>query len=41
LLLEWIVFELEKKIGRADLKKLNIGFQAGGQAIIESQYFLF
>lgn len=34
-----VVFEAGKKIGMADLKKLNIGFQAGGQAIIEVIFF--
>lgn len=34
-----IVFEGGKKVGMADLKKLNIGFQAGGQAIIEVIFF--
>lgn len=34
-----VVFEGGKKVGMADLKKLNIGFQAGGQAIIEVIFF--
>ena len=33
------VYENGKLIGMADLKKLNIGFQAGGQAIIEVIFF--
>lgn len=34
-----IVYENGTAIGTADLKKLNIGFQAGGQAIIEVIFF--
>lgn len=34
-----IVYENGKAIGSADLKQLNIGFQAGGQAIIEVIFF--
>ncbi len=33
------VFENGKAIGAANLKKLNIGFQAGGQAVIEVIFF--
>ncbi|AIY12963.1 MULTISPECIES: YSC84-related protein [Cellulophaga] len=33
------VYESGNLIGMADLKKLNIGFQAGGQAIIEVIFF--
>ena len=34
-----VVYEKSKAIGMADLKKLDIGFQAGGQAIIEVIFF--
>ena len=34
-----VVYEEGKAIGMADLKKLNIGLQAGGQAIIEVIFF--
>ncbi|QWX83911.1 lipid-binding SYLF domain-containing protein [Cellulophaga sp. HaHaR_3_176] len=34
-----VVYENGIKVGMADLKKLNIGFQAGGQAIIEVIFF--
>lgn len=34
-----IVYEAGEAIGTADLKKLNIGLQAGGQAIIEVIFF--
>ncbi|MEO8774272.1 MAG: lipid-binding SYLF domain-containing protein [Gelidibacter sp.] len=34
-----VVYEGLKAIGMADLKKLDIGFQAGGQAIIEVVFF--
>ncbi len=34
-----VVFEGGRKIGMADLKKLNIGLQAGGQSIIEVIFF--
>lgn len=34
-----VVFEGGQKIGMADLKKLNIGLQAGGQAIIQVIFF--
>jgi lipid-binding SYLF domain-containing protein len=34
-----VVYENGKIIGMADLKKLNIGLQAGGQAIIEVIFF--
>lgn len=34
-----VVYEEGKVIGMADLKKLNIGLQAGGQAIIEVIFF--
>lgn len=34
-----VVYENGKVIGAADLKKLNIGLQAGGQAIIEVIFF--
>ncbi len=34
-----IVYENGTAIGKADLKKLNIGLQAGGQAIIEVIFF--
>ena len=34
-----VVYEGGKAIGMADLKKLNIGLQAGGQAIIEVIFF--
>lgn len=34
-----VVYEKSKAIGMADLKKLNIGLQAGGQAIIEVIFF--
>ena len=34
-----VVYEKGKAIGMADLKKLNIGLQAGGQAIIEVIFF--
>lgn len=34
-----VVYEGGSKVGMADLKKLNIGFQAGGQAIIEVIFF--
>tara|TARA_R110000868_G_scaffold158589_4_gene386841 strand:- start:48212 stop:48745 length:534 start_codon:yes stop_codon:yes gene_type:complete len=34
-----VVYENGTKVGMADLKKLNIGFQAGGQAIIEVIFF--
>ena len=34
-----VVYENGEIIGMADLKKLNIGFQAGGQAIIEIIFF--
>ena len=34
-----VVYEKHKAIGMADLKKLDIGFQAGGQAIIEVIFF--
>lgn len=33
------VYEKGKLVGMADLKKLNIGLQAGGQAIIEVIFF--
>ena len=34
-----VVYENHKAIGMADLKKLDIGFQAGGQAIIQVIFF--
>lgn len=34
-----VVYENGSKVGMADLKKLNIGLQAGGQAIIEVIFF--
>ena len=34
-----VVYEDGKAVGMADLKKLNIGLQAGGQAIIEVIFF--
>ena len=34
-----VVYEHGKPVGMADLKKLDIGFQAGGQAIIEVIFF--
>lgn len=34
-----VVYEGGKSVGMADLKKLNVGFQAGGQAIIEVIFF--
>jgi lipid-binding SYLF domain-containing protein len=34
-----VVYENGNAIGMADLKKLNIGLQAGGQAIIEVIFF--
>lgn len=34
-----VVYKAGKMIGMAGLKKLNIGFQAGGQAIIEIIFF--
>ena len=34
-----VVYDDGEIIGMADLKKLNIGFQAGGQAIIEVIFF--
>lgn len=34
-----VVYEEGKAVGMADLKKLNIGLQAGGQAIIEVIFF--
>lgn len=34
-----VVYENGTAVGMADLKKLNIGFQAGGQAIIEVIFF--
>jgi lipid-binding SYLF domain-containing protein len=34
-----VVYEEGRVIGMADLKKLNIGLQAGGQAIIEVIFF--
>ena len=34
-----VVYENQNAIGMADLKKLDIGFQAGGQAIIEVIFF--
>ena len=34
-----VVYESGEAVGMADLKKLNIGFQAGGQAIIEVIFF--
>ena len=34
-----IVYEDGNAIGKADLKKLNVGLQAGGQAIIEVIFF--
>ena len=34
-----VVYENGSAIGMADLKKLNVGFQAGGQAIIEIIFF--
>lgn len=34
-----VVYENGEAIGMADLKKLNIGLQAGGQAIIEVIFF--
>ncbi len=34
-----VVYEAGQTIGMADLKKLNIGLQAGGQAIIEVIFF--
>ncbi len=34
-----VVYEGQSAIGMADLKKLNIGLQAGGQAIIEVIFF--
>lgn len=34
-----VVYENGIKVGMADLKKLNIGLQAGGQAIIEVIFF--
>lgn len=34
-----VVYENGAAVGMADLKKLNVGFQAGGQAIIEAIFF--
>lgn len=34
-----VVYENDKAIGMADLKKLNVGLQAGGQALIEIIFF--
>lgn len=34
-----VVYEKGVKVGMADLKKLNIGLQAGGQSIIEVIFF--
>src|SRR6056297_291228 len=34
-----VVYENDEAVGMADLKKLNIGLQAGGQAIIEVIFF--
>ena len=34
-----VVYEGGKTVGMANLKKLTIGFQAGGQAIIEAIFF--
>lgn len=34
-----VVYENDKIIGMANLKKLNVGLQAGGQAIIEVIFF--
>lgn len=34
-----VVYDGHKAVGMADLKKLDIGFQAGGQAIIEVIFF--
>ncbi|MFI2742158.1 YSC84-related protein [Zhouia sp. PK063] len=34
-----VVYDHGTKIGMADLKKLNVGLQAGGQAIIEVIFF--
>lgn len=34
-----VVYEKGNPVGMADLKKLNVGFQAGGQAIIEIIFF--
>ena len=34
-----VVYENGKTIGMANLKKLTVGFQAGGQAIIEAIFF--
>ena len=34
-----ILYEKGKEIGHANLKKLNIGLQAGGQAVIEVIFF--
>ncbi|MGC1632254.1 MAG: lipid-binding SYLF domain-containing protein [Gelidibacter sp.] len=34
-----VVYEHGKPVGMADLKKIDIGFQAGGQAIIEVIFF--
>ena len=34
-----VVYDNGKAIGMADLKKLTLGFQAGGQAVIEDIFF--
>lgn len=34
-----VVYEKGKAVGMADLKKLNVGLQAGGQSIIEVIFF--
>ncbi|UOB18569.1 lipid-binding SYLF domain-containing protein [Abyssalbus ytuae] len=34
-----VVYQKGRVIGMADLKKINVGFQAGGQAIIEAIFF--
>lgn len=34
-----VVYENGKAIGMANLKKLTVGFQAGGQAVIEAIFF--
>lgn len=34
-----VVYQDGKTVGMADLKKLTIGFQAGGQAVVEAIFF--
>jgi len=34
-----VLYENNRPVGMADLKKINLGFQAGGQAIIEVIFF--